>query len=238
MTSLADLIKYIISRLVDMDSSFGKTKLIKLLYLSDVEYYKLSGQTITGLNWFFHYYGPYAFEIDEALKQLDLEIPQEDTKTASGHKAKVFRPSRDLSSDFEETSGLEKSVVDRVTETWGLEELNTLLNHVYFHTEPMENVQRGDVLDFSSVRRFRGVGGPSKIVSISPQVKREIRQKFEKVMEKRPGILNLDPKPRFDSLFWNELTSLNLEEQPLVRPGEVEMDEASKKEIRDQSGQE
>ena len=137
MTSLTDLIKYIISKLVDMDSSYGKTKLVKLLYLVDIEHYRLRGQTLTGLDWVFYYYGPYAFQIDEALKQLELDIPQEDTKTTSGHKAKVFRPSRDLSSDFEESSGLEKSVVDRVTETWGLEELNTLLNHVYFHTEPM-----------------------------------------------------------------------------------------------------
>jgi hypothetical protein len=30
--------------------------------------------------------------------------------------------------------------------------LNTLLDHVYFDTEPMENAQRGEILDFSQLK--------------------------------------------------------------------------------------
>jgi len=102
----------------------------------------------------------------------------------------------------------------------------------------MEKVERGELLDFTRIRRFYSMGAPSRIVSISPQVRQDIRRKFEKVMEMRPGMLQLDPKPRFDSLFWDRVTDLYADEQSSIRPGEVEISGAIKKEIHDQSGQE
>jgi hypothetical protein len=136
-----------------MEVSFGKTKLVKLLYLIDVEYQRRFSRKLTGLDWVFYHYGPYSPAIDEILKQIDLDIPQEDVVTASGHPAKIFKPSKYIDSEFEYSTGAAKPIVDRVINQWGFEELNPLLSYVYFHTEPMMDANRGDSLDFSKITR-------------------------------------------------------------------------------------
>jgi hypothetical protein len=83
MYQLNDIVEYVMSKLVDIRASFGKTKLVKLLYLIDIESYRRYSRRLTGLDWLFYHYGPYALEIDQALKQIDLIIPQEDTITTS-----------------------------------------------------------------------------------------------------------------------------------------------------------
>ena len=136
------LIAYVISKLTDMEVSFGKTKLVKLLYLIDLEFYRLYSRKLTEFEWIFCHYGPYAYAIDDVLKQLDLDIPQEVVVTAAGHKANIFKFPKHLTAEFEDSSSsLQKSVVDRILNEWGPEELNPLLSYVYFHTEPMKDAQ-------------------------------------------------------------------------------------------------
>lgn len=232
MDNLSDLLAYIITKLVDMDCAFGKTKLVKLLYLIDVETYKVKSRTFSGINWIFYHYGPYAFEIDEALKQLEIDIPQENVKTYSGFNAKIFKPYKSLTSNFEESTGFQKMLVDRVLETWGPEDLNTLLSYVYFHTEPMENAVRNAKLDFSTIQR------PSREMNRIIVTKEDViksgwngRDKFIKAMEKHVNSTNLYPKPRFDAIFLNGLSNMDIEDTFPLITGEVEIDEETKKEI-------
>ena len=118
---LRHLIAHVITELADLGVGFGKTKLVKLLYLIDVENYRRRGATISGLTWRFYHYGPYAFEIDTALKELDLDIPQELVSTGTGHRATVFRPSRGLHPRLNEfvSSQAELPLVDRVLKGLG-----------------------------------------------------------------------------------------------------------------------
>jgi hypothetical protein len=237
MNSLSDLIAYVITKLNDMEVSFGKTKLIKLLYLIDVETYKISLHTLTGLNWIFYHYGPYAFEVDDALKQLELDIPQEDVKTSSGYKAKIFKPSRYLFSEFEKSTVFEKMLVDRVLGTWGPVDLNILLNYVYFHTEPMENAVRGSILDFSTVQRSPPIR-PAVVLNVDSKVHEQLRQRFLQASQKRASSKRLEPRPRFDNLFIRAFSNLYAEEHFMVSPGDVEIKQESKKEIWLQSEKE
>lgn len=235
---LRSLTAYVISKLVDMEASFGKTKLVKLLYLIDVENYRLRSHKLTRLDWVFYHYGPYAFEIDQTLKQLDLDIPQEDMLTAAGHRAIVFKPSWDTDAEFEQqASNLEKSVVDRVLNEWGMEELNPILSYVYFHTEPMKDAKRGDVLDFSKIRQLP----TSKVVRRPPELppsrEKELRAEFQKVRGERWQQVHqpLDPKPRLDDIFWHGLTYLDSEEQYSVPRGDIELVEEFKGQLRHQT---
>ena len=50
---LRSLIAHVITELTDMDVGFGKTRLVKLLYLIDVENYRRRRATISGLEWRF-----------------------------------------------------------------------------------------------------------------------------------------------------------------------------------------
>ena len=145
----------------------------------------------------------------------------------------MFKPSRDLTSNFAKSSTIDKLIVDRVIETWGLEELNELLNYVYFNTEPMQNAERGCVLDFSTVRR--SVKRPFVPVSSSFEHRQEIRDKFEKYVQKNPMVMNLNPKPRFDTFFWDGVTNIYIDDQLSVPPGQVSITEENKKEIHRQS---
>ena len=45
--------------------------------------------------------------------------------------------------------------VDRIVRDWALEDLNALLAHVYFETEPMRNPVLGQPLDFNLIERTR-----------------------------------------------------------------------------------
>ena len=88
MTSqiLKHLITHLAVELRDAGSSIGKTKLVKLLYLIDVENWRRRRKTLTGLEWRFYHYGPYAFEIEDALNELAFDIPQESFTTDSGRR--------------------------------------------------------------------------------------------------------------------------------------------------------
>jgi hypothetical protein len=235
---LRNLIAYVVCKLVDMEASFGKTKLVKLLYLIDVENYRLFSHTLTGLDWVFYHYGPYAFEVDQTLKELDLDIPQEEVLTGAGHKATVFRPSWDADAEFEsQASSVEKLMVDRVIAEWGLEELNPILSHVYFHTEPMKDARRGEVLDFAKIQKLpslRIASRPSAVVSTREE---ELREKFQRVRVERWQQVHqrLDPEPRLDDTFWRAITHLDSEEQYSVPRGDIELMEEFKGQLRDQA---
>jgi len=238
MLKLRTLIAYVISKLADIEVSYGKTKLVKLLYLIDVENYRLRSRKLTELDWVFYHYGPYAFEIDQALKELDLDIPQEDVLTEAGHRAIVFRPSWDAGTEFEEkASSLERLVVDRILSEWGLEELNPILSYTYFHTEPMKDARRGEVLDFSKIQRLPVSKVARRPPATLPSRERELQVEFQKIRTDRGQRMRqgLDPKPRLDDIFWNALTHLDSEEQYSVPRGDIELGVEFKGQLRNQA---
>jgi len=127
----------------------GTTRLVKLLYLSDLEWRRLhGGEPLAELDWRFLHFGPYPTELASLLGGLDVE----ETEFTAGkivHRL-AFGPEelRD-----QQVPDEVRSVVARLVKTWGDADLNTLLDYVYFETEPMENARRGERLNFSQLRR-------------------------------------------------------------------------------------
>src|ERR1017187_7831021 len=68
-----DLALAILTRIEEREGSANKTKLLKLMYLADIENYRATGETLTGFDWIFYLYGPWSTEYDTLLKQLDSE---------------------------------------------------------------------------------------------------------------------------------------------------------------------
>ncbi len=234
---IRNLIAYVISKLTDMEASFGKTKLVKLLYLIDLEFYRLYSRKLTEFEWIFYYYGPYADAIDDVLKQLDLDIPQEVVVTATGHKANIFKFPKYLTTEFEDkSSNLQKSVVDRILNEWGPEELNPLLSYVYFHTEPMQDAQRGEILDFSKISH-PSLQTVKRIVRIPEEQTQNLRGKFKEIKDYRLRSIyqSLNPKPRFDDVFMHSLASLESDEQYFVPEGEIKIDNDFIEQVRQQT---
>ncbi len=236
---LHNLIAHVVTELADMEVGFGKTKLVKLLYLIDVENCRRRRGTLSGLEWHFYHYGPYAFEIDDALDELALDIPQETVSTLRGHKVIIFRPDGDLRPRLADYVQLrELRLVNKVIREWGETDLNSLLNHVYFHTEPMINAKRGDLLDFSTVQRRKISQSAARVVQLPTNRLDEYKALFKEAMTKhaqRP----LDPPPRFDQVFREGLVSMSREEEqrPRILSGELYISEEAKAGIREQEGE-
>ena len=235
MTS--DLLNQIITHLVvelrDAGASVGKTKLVKLLYLIDVENWRRRQKTLTGLEWQFYHYGPYAFEIDDALEELAFDIPQESFSTERGDEAFSFRADWGLRSSLGKVISLsELHLVNRVIQEWGETELNPLLNHVYFYTEPMRDAKRGDILDFSTVQPPKRKTATYKRVPMPADRLAEYRARFQEAKSKRVR-RPLIPAPRYDKVYWDAVARMNAEDRPpILPPGIVEISEEAKRRLR------
>lgn len=75
--NVLDLLKHILKEAESENLAIGKTQLVKLLYLLEVEYYRLHQKRLTNLVWRFYHFGPYPLEIEYIMGSPDLEeIPK------------------------------------------------------------------------------------------------------------------------------------------------------------------
>ncbi|MBD3338862.1 MAG: DUF4065 domain-containing protein [Candidatus Lokiarchaeota archaeon] len=149
--NLPNLILSIVSYVRDRGGYVTKTKLIKFLYLIDVEYYRKNKLKLTNFDWIFYKFGPYTKQFEEiysSLSQGDLKI---DRKIGNDYDADII--TSDLSLEIHEvinnpsTSLLIKKILNR----WSQERLSKILDYVYFETEPMENAKKLQPLDFTTI---------------------------------------------------------------------------------------
>lgn len=146
---LGNLIRYIVSEVQDAGGVIFRTRLVKLLYLCDVEYYRSRRQRITELDWKRYLYGPYAFELPEITKRMGLDLGEEelDFSTGRGIRYEVY----DIPNPDNWLDPAKRLVVDRVIKRWGNEDLDLLLDYVYCDTEPMKDAQFLQSLDFRRI---------------------------------------------------------------------------------------
>lgn len=146
----ARLLGAIVTFVQKRGSYVTKTKLLKLLYLFDVEYYRVHRKTFTGLNWKFFHLGPWAAEYDSlvayavATDALEQNLGKYDTP--------LYRATEQV-----ETSSLGLSVKDEgilraVLKKWSDVDTPEILDYVYFNTEPMLSGVRSQPLDFSAIQ--------------------------------------------------------------------------------------
>jgi hypothetical protein len=156
MATLQDLIKHIVAEVIDAGGTLGTTRLVKLLYVIDVEYYRRHRKLLTGLDWIFYHYGPYSLEIPEIIRSLDLDIPQDDVSIGDGRIMHQFKPGFRQKVDISELMpASDLMLVEKVIDRWAIEDLNKLLSYVYFDTEPMQSAKLGEPLDFSKIPKLK-----------------------------------------------------------------------------------
>lgn len=136
------LIAYIIKELNVHKIGFGKTKLLKLAYLIELDYYRKKRERLTDKKWIYYKFGPYVFDFDKVLEAKDLftvdDFSNEFTKVTLN--------------DWVDLPEISSDILKLITHNvrrygdWGL---NQLLNLIYFNTEPMMKVvERFEELDF------------------------------------------------------------------------------------------
>ena len=138
------LLQYLVGRLGEREVGFGKTKLVKLLYLTDIESVRIQRRPATDLEWQFYHYGPYPLGFDVLLREVEIDLPEETAKI--GRSARVVKSYRSLTSVDDlarRLDGRVRACADKTLDRWAFADLNVLLDYVYFHTAPMKDVKRG-----------------------------------------------------------------------------------------------
>jgi len=207
-----DLIKAICSRVQDKEGYLNKTKLIKYLYLIDVEYYRNHGETFTGFNWIFYDFGPWAYEYNDIFNEVSLSSnftikegsrPDLDTQFISTSDEVEF------SSIFKDI--LDESMVIRIVDRWADESLSSMLNYTYFYTEPMHGAKRHQKLDFRKVTQLEPIP-KFKLTkgNLTKSEKEKIRKKIKERLSQRKvaqGSNNFTP-PKYDENYFQGMRIL------------------------------
>jgi hypothetical protein len=161
----------------------GATRLVKLLYLADLEWRRRhGGEPLSNWNWLFWHFGPYAMEFKEVFGTQDVER----VEFSTGKVAKFLNFKADELKQREvpdEVTRLLKTIVER----WVGVDLNYLLDYVYFETEPMEAAKRGKPLDFSSVSPLPNL--------LSPAIDHKKFRELRAALRKRVGELSIQRQP-------------------------------------------
>jgi len=113
----------------------GRTKLVKLLYLIDLESYCRRGVTLTGASWIRQKKGPLPsalYRVTEDLEGREIRV-EERQKGRFTEKTHVLGPTKRYDLEFAEP---EQGIVEDVLETYGRMPLDALLRVVY-DTPPM-----------------------------------------------------------------------------------------------------
>ena len=150
MADLKPLIAYLIDQVKDQEGTLSKTALVKLVYLVEVEYWRRYGKSLTGLQWRFHHYGPHSAQLDREIDDNHLFQVHGSRRTGYGFSSSPDW--REAEAAFNKSyEPAVKNIADNVAGQWGLESLETILEYVYFETEPMQGAERGEILDFSKI---------------------------------------------------------------------------------------
>jgi hypothetical protein len=144
------LVRAIVSYVADRDEPVTRTKLLKLLFLFDLEYYRAHRRTFTGFSWKYLHFGPWAREFDESLQgMVARQVLSE--QESSRYGTKFYRTTERLDADRTFPDLGDYRILRGILRTWGEAKTPQILDYVYFHTEPMIHGVRNEPLDFSVV---------------------------------------------------------------------------------------
>ncbi len=164
-------------------------RLVKFLYLADLYYARVTkGTTLTGWPWSFVYFGPWCQQVNKAIENSARDgIVQTETNPSKYDDAKDYRLFwTDKNGEEPEVvnnlpiyvwSRLQWSIQKWVDDSYGL------FAYVHFETEPMIQVKRGAVLDFSKAR-MPEVPKKTETKKISKANLQEARKAVDRLREK------------------------------------------------------
>jgi hypothetical protein len=154
----------------------GITKVVKILYLFEVSYYQKNRERATDLKWRFLHFGPYPDSFPTIMKNKGYEIEEEELEDGGIFKRLKESPLYDL--EKIPTSDISCEIVlERLVKEWGAKDLYDLLDFVYYETEPMFSVKRGDVLDFSKIQKIKTE--ESKLKKINRKKLKQLQESVE-----------------------------------------------------------
>ncbi len=147
---LKNVLTYILYKIRNIRPTIGRTRVIKLLYLSDLIARARIGKKITNIKYQYYFYGPYSKRIVEELEDFSSKKIVEDYKyrTNSGiaHDYRITdEGAKKVEAIFDDIPEEQKKIIDEVVKKYGNIRLDKLLDVVY-STKPMKEHSPGDAL--------------------------------------------------------------------------------------------
>jgi hypothetical protein len=209
--SLTDLIAAVATSVRDCGGAPSKTKILKLLYLLDIESYRKTGATVTGFEWKFHKYGPWTASYDDALQTAAQANKVLINAREFDEGATFINPVERLPLSQVFPDIIQQLTAKKIIETWAARPTVELLDHIYFHTAPMRDAVRNEALDFSTLMREEKLPHYTGIKSKADE--KELQRKRKELLKKlssapKSPIAPLDPPPKYDESYWAALEKL------------------------------
>jgi hypothetical protein len=210
---IRQLIPAIVSYVTDHGGYITKTKLLKILYLFDVEFFRSHRQILSGFNWKFFHLGPWTAEFDPVVRDLvECGNLMESTSSKSDYETRFYRTPEHLELSGFFKSYKEEAILKGILDIWGDRTTGEILDHVYFRTEPMELGSRNEPLDFNKIAEQ----APLKYVRSSSGMKdKDIHSQRERFEKERSSRLEGQPigsfftPPNYDEEFLDALAKLD-----------------------------
>lgn len=187
MPDLRPLTAYLFDLVNDNGGAVGMTALIKLVYILDVEYYRRYSTLATGLKWWFHHYGPWVKELEDAILNNPYITVSGGTVSRPGYRFNLDSPWKEIRGKFLSEYGRPVEIIaNSVVADWGLEPLEVILDYVYFETEPMQDARRGSILDFSTIPQLeRATRNIRPTEGLPEETLTRLRQKMQQRRDER-----------------------------------------------------
>jgi len=182
-----DIIRYIVCYATQNDIRLTTNRLVKFVYLVDLYHARLKdGEILTGFPWKFIHYGPYCSEvmnyIEQAVHQNLINMETYDSLFQADNDYHMFSCTDENADDLKTSFHIGVlGQIQKVIKKFG-DDTPQLLDYVYFHTEPMMGVKKGDLLDFSKVEKFTPIRS-IKLNKLSPQSIMNAREHIKKLCE-------------------------------------------------------
>lgn len=208
----------------------GSVRLQKLVYLLECESYRWDRKRLTDLDWKFFHYGPWSSSLADISKTKFHVEPEllSDGRQFHGITYSESEFNR-LPDRFSDPSL--QGVFLTIMEAWAIVPLEELLDHVYFHTPPMENASRGNILDFTTIPSAR-----DERVAINPfeTLSRDRHEKLRKIAERWA---NREPRKKpiqflGDSFLADAMVEMDADEKMDSISLRIELSDSSVDELR------
>ena len=191
MIEFNKLIENLIKHLCDLNIPFGKTRLIKIAYLIEVEYYRNHRQMMTNAEWIFYKFGPYPINCNDYLEQTNIILDNDNEANFSCIKYKDYKSPPELPQEV-------LRLISVITKNYALWDINSLLDYVYFETEPMKGATPRSKLNFENIEPKEKTQKVKIILS---------QKKFKELEKRKKGLrdhlITLD-KPKFQENNFND----------------------------------
>lgn len=209
--TIEKLIAAIVTWVVEQGSYVTKTKLLKLLYLFDLEYYRAHRHTFTGFAWKFFHLGPWAPEFDPTLEGLVSKGVLAQQRSNTEFETTFYRAAERIDPREPFSNVKDEYILRAVLKTWGTRSTGEILDYVYFQTAPMEAGIRNAPLDFSLIQCETPTAYSRSSSGKTQAEIQKVRKSFEAEQAQRKARLNQPftfTPPKYDEEYLNAMAKL------------------------------